>query len=139
MKTTLCICRLFLTVFFAVAIVGFLGCGSDDGDDAETYEKKLAGTYTLSSVELDSGGVTVTLKPPNVSGRFVLNAGGSWSAALGIPDEGIDVSDSGSSWSATASLIIYDDGTQDSYSLTGNTLVITVEVDGVNVVATFKK
>lgn len=139
MKTNLCVSPLFFSILLFISMVGIIGCGGDDGDDAGTYEEKLAGTYTLSSVELDSDGVTVTLKPPNASGRFVLNAGGSWSVALGIPDVGIDVSDSGNSWSATASLIIYDNGTQDSYSLTGNTLVITDEVDGVDVVATFKK
>lgn len=139
MKIYLCVNRLLFSIWLFISMVGIIGCGGDDGDDAETYEEKLAGTYTLSSVELDSDGVTVTLKPPNVSGRFVLNAGGSWSAAWAIPDEGIDVSDSGNSWSATASLIIYDDGTRESYSLTGNTLEITVEVDGVKVVATFKK
>lgn len=141
MKTTLCICRLFLTVLIAIAMVGFLGCGSDEGDDSDTgtYEEKLSGSYTLSSMEVDEDGVTVTLKPPNVSGRLVLNAGGSWSAALGIPHLRINETTSGKSWSATSSLIIYDDGTQDSYTLTGNTLVLRDESDGVKLVGTFKK
>ena len=141
MKTTLCICRLFLIFLLAVSTVGLVGCGGDDDADGDTLtlEQKLAGSYTLSSVEMEKDGVALSFKPPVVSGRIALNAGGGWSMALGIPDADIDESNSGASWSASATFIIYDDGTRDAYTLNGNTLVLTGESDGVKFVATFKK
>ncbi len=139
MKSTLCICNLSFAFLLAFSIMGLVGCGDDEGGDTLTHEEKLAGTYTLFSVEVEENGVSITLRPPDISGSFVLNAGGSWSASLGIPSIGFDEASSGSSWSATAALIIYDEGTPDPYTLTGNTLVLTYDENGEKIVATFKK
>jgi hypothetical protein len=72
--------RTFAGISFVLALFA-MSCGDDNPLNYDT----LAGTYTLSEIQLTSGSETRTLHPPEATGTLVLTTTGDFSMSLNIP------------------------------------------------------
>ena len=102
---------------FAIVIV-MVGCGNGE-DDEETPMEKLTGSYEFSDH------VTAN-RVPLVGGSFSFGHGGNnWSLSY-LWDDGRTHSDSGPTWSASATTITFTNSTgltwTDDYTLVGEVL-----------------
>ncbi len=83
-----------------------LSCGSDNPSNSS-----VAGTYAMQSMTLVSGGVTISLLPPDVTGSLTLTDS-RYTVTFSAPQEGVSDSNSG------------------TYTLSGNTLTLISDADG---------
>ena len=70
-------------------------CSCGDDSLSPTGPEALAGTYTIESVTASSGGLTVTLTPPDIDGFLTLTAANFFALNIVASDADLDETDRG--------------------------------------------
>ena len=117
MKTSL---RIFGIILVALSTISMSEC--PDREDARV------GTYTLTSAEVEVGGRSGTLYPPDIRGTLTLSSDGRFSMRI----SSTSVSRSGSgTWNSTTLTLDSGDDLHYSFDENNNTIEFTFNVDGI--------
>ena len=102
MKSQFVILTFILLCLFAISIAGCSGDGNAMKDEELTPMEQLTGEYTLVELKSNIGARTLSVKPPDVFGEFVLeNEGKYFSLTIVLADEASLVGDNGQiSWAS---------------------------------------
>ena len=77
-----------------LSILILCSCGGDDSLSPNSPEA-LAGTYTIEGVTASSGGLNVTLTPPDIDGFLTLTTANFFALNIVASDADLDENDSG--------------------------------------------
>ena len=120
--------KIVLIICLIIGMVLLTGSDCNKSTDASDASSNLVGIWVLTS--MIEGGETLTPAEADLLMTLTLNADGTYSATY--TTEGETDTETGT-WSATSTMITFNSTIQESwpYTLSGNTLRITSEGEGI--------